>query len=507
MSIPARFALVVFAASLLSACGGDVLDLPFAPPDADKDGVEDRLDQCPNTPAQIPVDATGCSLPPPPTRAFFGTPAPLPGVIEAEAYDTGGQNLGYFDTTAGNTGQAFRTDDVDIEPRTGGGFNVGYVAAGEWLEYSVTVTEPSAYRVYAKVASAATADHRLRLSFRGQNAATAEMAFSATGGWQQWAKSPSKVISLTPGQQTLRLEVLSGEFNVDAIVVEKITPVISQPLLEAYAGYTGEYPGFKLAIDERFNSFDSNLWARGDGAVGNEADCRFQPQGVEVVDGILQFVIRKENIAAGFSLDHQKDKRAYGFSCGELRTNAKFRYGRLETRFHTPVTPATGFISSLFTYDMSPTYEWREIDIEVEGRRPGKMQSNLIFGNNSDVYHYDWGATRNWGAWEDATHVTPRPLSQWIVYAIEWTPNYIAWFMDGVEVRRLTNAYLAAHSPAPNSVNMGMPAHIPTNATQIMMNFWIPTPAVGPGFGGDPAGNQYPMVAEYDWFRYYEYVP
>src|SRR5260370_31625240 len=49
-----------------------------------------------------------------------GTAWPIPGLIEAEKYDTGGANVAYFDTTAGNTGAqfrpAFRADDLAIHP-------------------------------------------------------------------------------------------------------------------------------------------------------------------------------------------------------------------------------------------------------------------------------------------------------------------------------------------------------------------------------------------------------
>jgi outer membrane protein OmpA-like peptidoglycan-associated protein len=44
---------------------------PAAPMDSDRDGVPDDIDQCPNTPFGVQVDAVGCPLPPPPP------PAPL----------------------------------------------------------------------------------------------------------------------------------------------------------------------------------------------------------------------------------------------------------------------------------------------------------------------------------------------------------------------------------------------------------------------------------------------
>src|SRR5262249_1883469 len=81
-------------------------------------------------------------------RPFGGTPAPVPGTIEAENFDLGGQNLAYSDTTPGNTGGVYRvTEDVDIQATTdtGGGYNVGWTKAGEWLKYTVNVAATGRY--------------------------------------------------------------------------------------------------------------------------------------------------------------------------------------------------------------------------------------------------------------------------------------------------------------------------------------------------------------------------
>ena len=62
-----------------------------------------------------------------------------PSVVEAENFDYGGEGVAYHDTTPGNTGGAYRATDVDIEPASSGGFDVGWVVPSEWLNYSVTV--------------------------------------------------------------------------------------------------------------------------------------------------------------------------------------------------------------------------------------------------------------------------------------------------------------------------------------------------------------------------------
>src|SRR6202049_3187450 len=56
---------------------------------------------------------------------FTGVAAALPGTVQAEDYDKGGEGLAYHDTTAGNSGGAYRQDDVDIQAGTAGAYNVG----------------------------------------------------------------------------------------------------------------------------------------------------------------------------------------------------------------------------------------------------------------------------------------------------------------------------------------------------------------------------------------------
>lgn len=57
-------------------------------------------------------------------------------VVKAEEFDTGGQNVAYFDTTAGNSGSgndARRDEDVDLN---GGSILAGQIIDGEWLEFT-----------------------------------------------------------------------------------------------------------------------------------------------------------------------------------------------------------------------------------------------------------------------------------------------------------------------------------------------------------------------------------
>lgn len=276
--------------------------------------------------------------------------------------------------------------------------------------------------------------------------------------------------------------------------------------LIAYPEYTGEYDGFSLVLDERFDYFDDTVWKKGDGAVGAEAHCRFQDQGIQIVDGMLELVIRQEHVPPSWSFDHKQQKYDYDFSCGEVHTvpNKKIRYGRIETRMKAPNRKrASGYISSLFTYvnqfdrdaPDSGEQEWQEIDVELEGGRPDKFQANLIYGMNT----WEWWRTRNYGAWEDK--VTVGPVDEWRVFAIEWVPDAIRWYVDGELVKTLALSDIDCQPMClpPQT----LPTPIPDMPTQIFMNFWIPNDSIQNEFGGNKKDNVYPMKTQYDWIRYY----
>jgi len=104
----------------------------------------------------IDVDAIEITAAAPPRGPFGGVPHPVPGVIEAEDYDVGGQGVGYSDTTPGNEQgfAVYRNDDVDIKTSQEGGYAVGWLAAGEWLAYTVDVAHSGAYTFQVRAGSA-----------------------------------------------------------------------------------------------------------------------------------------------------------------------------------------------------------------------------------------------------------------------------------------------------------------------------------------------------------------
>ncbi len=151
-----------------------------------------------------------------PTCPFHGAPLPIPGRVEMENFDNGGQNVSYNDADAINRGGSYRDEGVDIQVSTEGGHNVGFIEPSEWIDYSVVVNEASLYKVQPRVASdGAGGLFRLEL-----NGAPLGDPFTAppTGGWQTWTTLNQR-ISLPLGQHELRWanSEQTGGYNINYI--------------------------------------------------------------------------------------------------------------------------------------------------------------------------------------------------------------------------------------------------------------------------------------------------
>lgn len=162
----------------------------------------------------------------------------------------------------------------------------------------------------------------------------------------------------------------------------------------------------------------------------------------------------------------------------EIYSNDAVLYGRFEMSMKA--CNGSGILSTFFLYkngsEQAGTY-WEEIDIEIFGKDNAQaFQSNIITDGLSggttiseDEHHYDFSLS-------DTFHI----------YAVEWTPYYVAWFFDGIEVRRDSTEQVA---------NL-------ENPETFRFNTWISESA-------DWAGSFNPSVLpqnQYvDWLKYYSY--
>ena len=143
---------------------------------------------------------------------------------------------------------------------------------------------------------------------------------------------------------------------------------------------------------------------------------------------------------------------AMGMASAELYRTQAYTYGRFDARIR--FAPGDGVVSSFFLWkegsDASNAY-WNELDYEKIGATC-QMQTNSIYGKPKSNHQQNPSMGFDvCGGYHD--------------YRFEWTPTYIAWVVDGKEIRRDTGADATAYS---QNASGGMTFHFniwPGNAS------------------------------------------
>ena len=268
------------------------------------------------------------------------------------------------------------------------------------------------------------------------------------------------------------------------------------------------YPGFTLSLVEDFPSaidLDTDpIFTWSDGSP-EQSQTRFQEAQITFANGFMSITATSTCptpatpcIPAGTSYAESAVNAnsgpvaAMNVASGEFRTKYNnYRYGHYEARYRAPsanpgneTNPALSgnFLSSLFAFRTPKWLTWNEIDNELEPNIPTSVAYNTVDATGQDSY-----PAGNAAAGSTSTGL-PAGYSniQFHVYAFEWTPTSITWFVNGTQINQFTGT---TADP------------IPTLSAKIMMNLWI--------YGnntafGDPTNNHYPFSSEYDYFRFYK---
>ncbi|MBN2193720.1 MAG: family 16 glycosylhydrolase [Polyangiaceae bacterium] len=168
---------------------------------------------------------------------------------------------------------------------------------------------------------------------------------------------------------------------------------------------------------------------------------------------------------------------AHATKSAEFYTTTSYQYGRFEASIRFPA--GSGVIGAFFLWkdgsEVAGTF-WNELDIEKVGADCA-LDTNAFYGDPEQVHTMD-------------IPVTADLCGGFHTYAYEWTPEYIAWFVDGTEVRRETGETATAY------------AENATEGMQLRFNIW-------PGdasFGGVFDPSILPVVQQIDWVQYSSYA-
>ena len=146
---------------------------------------------------------------------YGGSPAAVPGTVQAANYDTGGQAIGYNVTSVNGSANNYRTDGVDLEATTdtGGGYDLGWTSRGQWFRYTVNAATAATYTVSFRVASPNGVSDAFHLTNASGADLTGAETIPATGGWQTWT-TVTDTLTLPAGQQTLVLDQDNPGWNI-----------------------------------------------------------------------------------------------------------------------------------------------------------------------------------------------------------------------------------------------------------------------------------------------------
>lgn len=155
------------------------------------------------------------------SRPFGGVARIVPGLIQAEDFDEGGEGVGYHDSDTVNNGVAtYRVGGVDIGLLNTPGHAVGWSNHGEWLAYTINVATAGRYRPVLRVASALSGG-TAQLDF--EDGTAVQIPAPPTGGWQTWVEVTGAPVHLEAGLQVMRFSYAAAGFDLDWIRLEDAT--------------------------------------------------------------------------------------------------------------------------------------------------------------------------------------------------------------------------------------------------------------------------------------------
>ncbi len=159
---------------------------------------------------------------------FLGYALPIPGIVQAEDFDKGGQEFTFFDTGTSNIAGAYRpNEEVDIYDRNGTGFHIGNAMPGEWYEYTVDVKTAGKYQAGFQLASLMGGG---KFQVKIGKVVSDTLRAPRTNSWLTTQKVTTTLL-LEAGVQIMRFSVISDPlFNIDYYSLDLATSI--DPIVE-----------------------------------------------------------------------------------------------------------------------------------------------------------------------------------------------------------------------------------------------------------------------------------
>jgi endoglucanase Acf2 len=171
---------------------------------------------------------------------YSGTPSAIPGEFyagDSDVFEGGnGNGVAYQDVSVVNEG-GFRADEyVDAADDANEGHTVGWIASGEWLEYTVDVQQAGNYTLDFRYACGNSAGGGPMTIESDGIVVKSNISVTNTNDWSNWVTKTVSNIPLKSGEQVLRLYFDNGELNLGKFTFTYASALTyNQPIADAGA--------------------------------------------------------------------------------------------------------------------------------------------------------------------------------------------------------------------------------------------------------------------------------
>jgi len=335
--------------------------------------------------------------------------AKIPGLIEAEAYDTGGEGVGYHTPPGKASGKCCRPDAANFACVPDGGCAVE-LAEGDWLRYTAKVKATGMYTFEFCVAHKLGDDPLFRLTCDGADI-TGILNAPYTGGLEHWVTITRPAVNLAAGPHVFKVEQIGGTpFYLNWIKVS--------PGQLPKAGPSPDPKKWAMIWSDEFNTDgrpDEQKWSYELGGHGwGNKELQYytdRPENARVEKGRLIIEAR---------LETYKENR---YTSARLLTRGKqeFKYGRIEVSAKLPSTVGSWPAIWMLGAGGKPWPECGELDImEHLARNPGWIHAST----HSLKYFFKNGNQLT------SLCFVPDATSAFHEYEMEWYPDHIDFFVD-----------------------------------------------------------------------------
>jgi beta-glucanase (GH16 family) len=229
----------------------------------------------------------------------------------------------------------------------------------------------------------------------------------------------------------------------------------------------------ELVWFDEFNGskLDTVAWAPSTGSA-DESKYTARPENISISSGLLHLIARKESYGG------------FGYTSALIRTKgaASWRYGRIEARIKLP--SGAGMVPAFWMMPADDAYGWWPSSGEMDIMENPTTQPTMIYGTaHAQAYSYFTG-----GVPKSASISIADAESAFHLYALEWSPDSLRFFVDDTNYAVVTNDHGGSASWP-----FDRPFYVILNLA--VGGSWVGTP---------PANVVFPVSMDVDYVRVYQ---